>query len=304
MTQIFYEGTEISSNVELSDLKVTDSCGEQADGIDAVFANSENQWSGWSPQKKDTLNIVHDGYRSGSMWIDRIRQETGAIQLGAVSIPPGGKTKRTRAWEKISLITIVTQLAAAYGMTAKFLSVPNYAYLRVDQMGRGDFGFLRERAALEGCSLKVQDKELYLFSDVWLESQSAVERIDAADFLESPRFSNSAGGTYGSCSVSWGKVGAVYSDAAGVGPELNVTEYPVSSTGEASRFAENLLRNANKKEVTGDVSVPLDTTVSAGNVVAISGTGLNDGNYLIDVAQHSFAEEVSRLSLHQCFTRF
>ncbi|MVB11082.1 hypothetical protein CAFE_17840 [Caprobacter fermentans] len=304
MTQIFYEGTEISADVELSDLKVTDSCGDQADGIDAVFANSENQWSGWKPRKGDTLNIIHDGYRSGSMWIDRIRQETGTIQIGAVSIPTGGKTKQTRAWEKVSLITIAAQLAKEYGMTVKFLSVPNEVYSRVDQMGRGDFGFLRERAALEGCSLKIQDSELYLFSDVWLEGQPSVKTIDAADFLESPRFSDSAGETYGSCSVSWGKTGAVYTDSGGIGPELSVTDYPVSSAGEALRFAKNLLRNANKKGVTGEISIPLDTTVSAGNVIEISGTGLNDGKYLIDAAQHSFAEEISRFSLHQCFTRF
>lgn len=304
MTRIFYEETDISGDVELSDLNVTDSCGEQADGIDAFFANSENQWSEWKPKKQDALNIIHDGYRSGSMWIDRIRQETGTLRLGAVSVPPGGKTKRTRAWEKVSLITIASQLAAAYGLKAKFLSVPNHVYSRVDQMGRGDFGFLRNRASLEGCSLKIQDDTLYLFSDVWLESQSTVKTIDAADFLENPQFSDSTGGTYSCCSVSWGSVEATYSDPEGVGPELSITDYPVSSIGEALRFAKNSLRNANKKGVEGNISVPLDTTISAGNVLGISGTGLSDGKYLIDVAQHNFSEQISRFSLHRCFGRF
>lgn len=304
MAQIYYEGKDISESVELSDLKVTDSCGEQADGVDVLFANSENQWSGWKPKKQDSLSIVHEGYRSGSMWIDRIRQESGAIRLSAVSVPPGGKTKRTRSWEKVTLLTIAAQIAAEYGLSAKFLSVPNHSYARVDQLGRGDFGFLQERAMLEGCSLKIQDGGLYLFSDSRLEGLPSVKTIDAAGFLEEPRFSDSSDSTYGSCTVSWKSVGATYADSQALGPELSVNDYPVANSGEAQRFARNLLRGYNKKEQVGEISVQLDTTVSAGNTILISGTGLSDGKYLIDVAEHSFAEEISRFSLHRCFTRY
>ncbi len=304
MTQIFYEGRDISADVEISGLKVTDSCGDHADGIDAVFANSENQWSGWNPKKEDALSIVHEGYRSGNMWIDRIRQEDDSISLGAVSIPPGGKTKQTRAWENVTLITIAAEIAARYGLAAEFLNVPVYSYARVDQLSRGDFGFLQERAMLEGCSIKLQDSRLYLYSDAHMESLPAVKAIDAADFYEKPRFENASGGTYSSCAVSWGSFSGIYADSGAVGPELSISSYPVSSAGEAQRFAKNLLRNSNKKEHIGEISVMLDTTVTAGNTINIAGMGLSDGKYYIDTAQHSFAEEISRFTIHRCFTRY
>ena len=304
MAQVIYEGKDISGDVEISDLVVMDSCGDQADGIDAKFGNSENQWSGWKPQKEDELSIVHEGYRSGTMWIDRIRQEIGALSLGAVSVPPGGKTKRTKAWEKATLIAIAAEKAAFYGLTASFIGVPAYPYARIDQAGRGDFGFLQDRAKLEGCSIKIQDKKLYLFSDLAMERQAPVKTIDLSDFLENPRFDDSSSQTYSGCVVSWGSFAASFTDPDAVGPVLNISDVPVFSPGEAERFAKNILRSYNKKEVSGEIPIRLDTTISAGNVVEISGTGLNDGKYYIDTAQHSFAEEISRMSVHRCFTRY
>lgn len=304
MTQIFYEGKDISADVEISGLVSIDSCGENADAIDAVFSNSENQWSGWNPKKQDSLGVVYNGYRSGTMWIDRIRQERGSVSLGAVSIPPGGKTKHTQAWEKVTLITLAAQLAARYGMTAKFLHVPPCVYARVDQVGRGDFGFLQERAMLEGCSIKVQDKTLYLYADSYMESFPAVKTIDASDFLEEPRFSDTSQDTYSSCSVSWRSIGGGFADPEAVGPELSVSEYPVSSPGEAQRFAKNILRSHNRKGFMGEISAALDAGISAGNTVNITGTGMSDGKYFIDTAKQSFAEEIARYTLHRCFTRY
>jgi phage protein D len=304
LAQIFYQGKDISADVEISNLLVTDSCGDQADAIDAKFANSENQWSEWKPKKEDVLNIINAGYRSGSMWIDRIRQEDNLVVLGAVSIPPGGKTKRTKAWENATLITIAAERAAQYGLTAQFLNVPAFTYARVDQVGRGDFGFLQERAMLEGCSIKVQDKRLFVYSDAYMEGLPAVKTIDAADFFEEPRFSDSSGGTYHSCTVAWQSFSGTYTDPDAIGPELAVNTYPVFSAGESQRFAKNILRSYNKKGDIGEISVMLDTGITAGNSVNITGMGLSDGKYFIDTAQHNFAEEVSRFTMHRCFTRY
>lgn len=303
-TQVFYQGKDISADIEMSNLVVTDSCGEQADGIDARFSNSENQWSSWKPQKQDVLSIVNDGYRSGEMWIDRIRQESDGVSLGATSIPPGGKTKHTRAWENVTLITIAADIAARYGLSVKFLNVPTFTYSRVDQVGRGDFGFLQERAMLEGCSIKVQDKRLFLYSDSYLESLPAVKTVDAANFYEDPRFDDASSNTYSSCTVAWQSFGGTFPDPDAVGPNLSINTYPVFSSGEALRFAKNILRGYNKKARAGEISIALDTTITAGNVINVSGMGLSDGKYFIDTAQHSMAEEISRLKLHQCFTRY
>lgn len=304
MQQLFYNGKDISDAVELAELEIQDSYGDQADAIDARMINSENQWSDWKPQKGDSLSVTYDGYRSGTMWIDRIRQEDGNILLGAVSLPPDAKTKRTQIWEGISFPALAAEKAARYGLSVQLYGVPGFSYSRLDQMGRGDFGFLQERAMLEGCTIKLQDNCLIVCSDPWLEAQPAAAVIEASNFIEEPYFSDSAGDTYRSCTICWQACVGSFEDSGASGPNLMISDYPVFSISEAQRFAKNILRNHNRKEIVGEIAISLNTKMTAGNNISIVGMGLNDGDYFIDTAQHSIKAQVSRFTLHRCFTRY
>ena len=304
MLKVMYEGKDISDAIELTRLDVVDSCGDHADGIDLLVANSSNQWSNWQPQKKHRLEIVCDGYSSGLMWVDRIRQEDGVVNLGAVSVPPEGKTKRSGAWEAISFSSLAMEKAEDYGLSAMMLSLPSVSYSRVDQSGRGDFAFLADRARLEGCSIKVQGNRLVIYSNAYMEGLTPAKTIDSSDFWESPRFSDGASGTYRRCTVSWQGLSGSFEDPEALGPEMLVTDVPVFNPAEAQRYAKNLLRNANKRGVVGQIAVSRDVSLTAGNTINISGMGLSDGKYFIDTAYHSFTDDVSRFDLHKCFMRF
>lgn len=300
MAAVIYNGKDIAADVEIGVLAVYDSCGDQVDALDAVFMDTRDQWSGWNPQKGDTLGVEQDGYRSGTMWIDRIRQDGGRLALGAVSLPPDGKTKRSKCWENITLMALAAEKAAAYGMSVEFYGVQAVPYARVDQIGRGDFGFLQERAQLEGCTMKVTDNRLVLYSDRYMESLPPAKAFTAAQFCRQPLFDNSAGKTYSSCTVSWGGVSGTAWASGVLGPDLTVSDVPVGSIGEARRFAENLLRAQNKHETAGEFSVLLDTSVTAGNTVAVTGMGLSDGKYFVELAVHDFSEMISTFTVHRC----
>lgn len=304
MEKVLYNGKDISADVEIGVLDVSDSCGDQIDAIDAVFADSRGQWSGWKPQKGETLDVEQDGYRAGQMWIDRIRQQDGKLALGAISLPPAGRTPRTKVWENVTLLTLAAEKAALYGLTPEFYGVPSYPYARVDQISRKDFGFLQERARLEGCTMKLSDGKLVIYSDAYMESLPAARRIDASEFYGPPNFDDSAGQTYSSCTVSWGDFSATHTDPGCLGPERIVSNIPVSSIGEAQRFARYLLRDANKRETRGEISVLLDTTIAGGSVVEVTGMGLSDGRYFVELARHSFAEQVTTLQIRRCFERY
>ena len=304
MAKVLYNGKDITADVEIGVLDVSDSCGDQVDAIDAVFADSRGQWSDWQPQKGDTLDVEQDGYRAGLMWIDRIRQQDGQMALGAISLPPDGRTPRTKVWENVTLLTLTAEKAALYGLTPEFYGVPSYPYARVDQIGRKDFGFLQERARLEGCTMKLCDGRLVIYLDSYMESLPAARRIDASEFYGPPNFDDSAGQTYSSCTVSWGEISASYTDTLCLGPQKVISNIPVGSIGEAQRFARCLLRDANKRETRGEISVLLDTTIAGGNVVEVTGMGRSDGRYLVELARHSFAEQVTTLRLRRCFERY
>lgn len=304
MTDIIYNGKNIAQDVEISLLEVGDSCGDQLDKITAVFANSENQWSGWNPKKGDTLEVAEEGYRSGVMWIDQIKQEGGRLALGAVSLPPNGRTKQTKVWENITLLTLAAEKAKNYGMSVRFFGCSAYPYARVDQLGRADFGFLHERALLEGCTIKIQNNELIVYDDIFMEHQPAVVQITPAQFYDEPMFEDSAGETYQSCSVTWGDIAGVFTDTQCIGGHMSVSDISVSSIAEAQRFAKNILRNKNKRESVGRVSVALNLNVTGGNVVEIAGLGISDGKYFVELAEHCFSDRVSTYKLRRCLERY
>ena len=57
---------------------------------------------------------------------------------------------------------------------------------------------------------------------------------------------------------------------------------------------------SNKRETVGRISVLLDISITGGNVLEISGMGLSDGRYFVELATHDFAEQISTFTLHKC----
>ncbi len=302
--QLFYEGAEIQKDVELISLVVQDSCGDQQDAIDLVFADSHGQWSGWNPRKGDRLEVVQDGYRSGVLWVDRIRQEQGLFSLGAISLPPAARTAHTCVWENITLQALAAEKAAAYGLGLQCFGVQPFPYARVDQIAKKDFAFLQARARLEGCTMKIDGGQVILYQDAFLENQPVVKRLTPAQFLEEPVFFDRADNTYTSCIVRWGQVSGSFADPACIGAQLTVEDVPVHSQREAQRFAQGLLRSYNKREASGEVITALDVSITGGNVIEIGGMGHSDGRWFVELAQHNLAEQQSNFRLHRCLERY
>ena len=300
MTQVLYEGKEISRDIEILSLEVQDSCGDQLDAIRLECGDSEGQWSDWGPKMGDALEVRQDGYSSGRMWIDQIRQEEGRFLLGAVSLPPQARAPKTKSWENVTLGALAAEIAGLYGLELKLYGVTPYSYKRVDQASRKDFAFLRERARLEGCSIKLSDGALALYADAYMEAPSPTRIWGPRVFSRPPRFGDSAGRTYGGCRVSWGTVSGEARDPAAIGPVLPVTNLPVSSQGEAQRFAQNLLRDANKRAASGTLYLPLDVGTAGGNVIQVSGCGLGDGLWFVELARHDFSGAESVFQVHRC----
>ena len=298
--EIYYEGAEISQKIEVVELEVQDNCGDRLDAISLLCGDTQGQWSGWGPKKGALLEVAQGGWRSGAMWIDLIRQEQGQLLLGAVSLPPQAKTLRSKSWEAVTLLTLAAEMAAAYGMPLQAYGVAAPACARVDQVNRGDLGFLRWRALLEGCAIKLAQGALVVYDCRYMERQAPAKAWTAASFARPPRFSDSAGETYSACSLSWGGIQGYVQAAGAIGPELTVTDQPVGSQGEAQRFAANLLWDKNKRAASAELYLPLELGVAGGNVVAVSGCGLGDGRYFVELARHDFVAKESTFLCHRC----
>lgn len=304
MAQVLYNSVDITDDIEIALLNVTEDCGDTPDAIDMLVSNADSQWCAWQPKKGDTLEVRHEGYSSGIVTIDELQQDSGRITLSAISAPTSRKTRHIKSWENVTLITLASEIAAKYGLTVQFYGVETFSYRRVDQLSQGDFVFLAERCALEGCKMKISGNKLAVYSERLMEKAAPVKTITPDLFFDEPNFKSGAE-VYRSCVVSSGGIVGIYEDAnVTAGSQLTVSHYEVSSQGEAERFAKNLLRDRNKREQEGKFTTVLDTAITAGNTIAVAGMGLSDGIYFIENARHCFAEELSDFRVRKIFERY
>ena len=286
--QICYNGVDITPSVQVESLMCLDDWGATPDSIDPMAADG-GQWSRWKPQKGDTLEIRDKGWQSGPQAIDAISQRAGKIRLQALSLPKGGRTPHSQAWENLSLFAVGGELAARYGLSLEvYGSAP--ACPRIDQAGEGDFAFLSRFARREGFALKILSGRLVLYD--WRQRMQSAPALalSPGNLLGDPAFDDRSDGLYGGCTLRWGEISATAQlDAAA--DQLAVTDVPVSDYAQALRYAGNLLDYSRRGAYTGRMEVPLSLGAAAGNMAALSGFGLADGLWFVDRAVHDFVRQ-------------
>ena len=283
--QILYNGVDITPSVQVERLLCLDDWGATPDSIDLTAADG-GQWSRWNPQKGDTLEIRDKGWQSGPQAIDAISQRAGKIRLQALSLPKGGRTPRSQAWENLSLPAVGGEIAARYGMGVQVFGTAPVCQ-RLDQAGEGDFAFLARFARREGFAIKILDRRVILYD--WRQRMQSAPALTLSpgNLLGDPAFDDRSDGLYGGCTLTWGEISAtVQVDAAA--DQLAVGDVPVSDYAQALRYAQNILDDARRGAYAGRLETPLALGAAAGNIAQLSGFGLADGRWFVDRAVHDF----------------
>lgn len=87
---------------------------------------------------------------------------------------------------------------------------------------------------------------------------------------------------------------------------LKITNEKVSSNKEAAALAKARLREANKGEITGSMTLALDITLCAGLTIKIKNAGGFTGKYIIEQAKHSLGRSGSKtvISFRRVITEY
>lgn len=294
-------------------------------------------------RKGTTDGFVIGALPCGTFHIDSMRV-SGAprvFQFRAVSIPlnkPIRRRAKTRAWEKTDLRSIASTIAGESGLTLLYDSEDDPPhYDRADQDRESDLKFLSRLANDCGVSVKVSDDKLVLFDQKSYEKKPPVKTIilGSSDVL-SWDFSTEQSQKYRSVTVSYrdpklkkkgtaaGYYDADFENVSVKGrrnPAVNSYTYTdesiedgqeftikrrAKSVAEAERIARAKLRQLNARAVTGSISMVGDTDLVAGVVIAVSGFGSFDGNFIIERATHSVSYNgyVTSLSLRRVNAKY
>lgn len=289
--KLFYEGKDISDDISIRSAKVIDRAGEKLDVIELEVNNPENEWSEWELKKNHQVIIEQDGFSSGVMYIQSIRQLKSTVKIICLPIKEESKEKYTKSWENVTIMELLNEIATKHGLKLKAYNLTNHRYRFISQVDESDFVFLHHRCSLEGYVMKVTDNCLVVYDERWMETQGPIP-IEYSEVVGEFTYNEGATKVYGSA-----KVGEhLFISPDHKGPVLLVDAI-ASSIGEADRFAKNSLRALNKYENRMQFSIKFNPGIAAGCMVEAKGFGMGDHLYYTYTVEQNPTQDITTLML-------
>lgn len=303
--KLTYQGTDITADVRVKEAYILDYAGGKCDRAEILFDDPERRWARWNPQKGDALRLRQEGFATGDLYVDEIRQRAGTFQLGAVSVPPALRDSGTRAWRAVRFSELMAAFAGRAGMAWQVYGMPfDPLYNALAQDGAEDIAWLANQCLLESCALKVTDGALVAYHEPWLEARAETTPLSLPDGTNH-EIRRTSLGVYAGCVVRSDPAGAYRLDGAH-GPTLDIREGAFgtgapNSAGEAERYAKGLLRAHNKREYQADcLDLPLMPQLAAGSLVTLTAAGIAfPGKWVVEEARHRLVAQKTTLKLRK-----
>lgn len=310
---ITYKGVNISADVsnDLIGFTYTDNESGTPDDIDITLKNEHGRWSDdWLPTLGDKLNVslLQDGRGAGgplacgTFTLDQFDVSWGngsTVSLKGVSVPSEKSIRRTtksRGWEVVKLSEIAADIASTGGLKLTYATPIDPLYDRKDQTNISDLQFLKKLCNEEALNIKITNDQIVIFDPQEMDKKDPIRTIViGTNNVLSAKFSTQNHDTYSESTVEYSdpKTGkketyTEKSDKIKDGKPLK-TVTRASSPTEAQRKAKAKLYEANRKEVTGTLTLVGDTSLVAGEVISIIGAGKFDGKYKINKSTHGLS---------------
>lgn len=308
-----YNGKDISAPLtsSLISLTYTDAASGQLDDLQITLQDREQLWQGdWSPTEGDSIDArikttnwlgpnKFEVFPIGTFEVDSLELigPPDQVTIKALSLPAGvggRREKTTRAWEKVTLKTIASDIAGRSRLKLMYQFDDNPTYDRIDQSNQTDFAFLMDLCDQEGIAVKVTRGTLVLFNERKFELQAPSLTLQRSDVLSYTLNWSTTDAAYRACQLTYSdaktdktiRVTYTPPGAPRSGPVLKVND-SASSEAEALRIARNRLREQNKNYGRATLALPGDTRLSASITLMLSGWRRFDAKYIVDSATHT-----------------
>lgn len=302
--RITYNGTNITEDVSknLLTFGYTDSL-EEADTLDIVLEDSALLWQGeWFPEKGASIH-AEIGLEGGAILdcgdfrIDELEMSGPPDLVNIRCISAGfteGKkrTKKSHVHEGKTLAEIIRTVAASCGLEVEG-EISNIRIGRAVQRKQKDIRFLRRLASQYGYTFNVRGSKAIFMPTDKLEGATPVLTFHKEDLMNYSLRSQSVG-TYSSATVQYHNpetgetithtenTGAV----SGTDDTLEV-EQTAENKAQAMAMARAALAQANRNQLTGNISLPGRAELCSGNVITLEGLGVMSGEYMIQSSAHT-----------------
>ncbi len=326
--KVMYSGTDISKyiNNQISSFSYVDCAKGEADTIDITLSDENNQWINNNMLNKydhiyaeiNTLNWNKFGetqrLNCGDFLIDEpsFSGPPDTVVIQAISKPSNSnftETKNSKVWINATVEEIANEIAKRNGLKL-FYDADRITVGTSEQSENSDMSYLTELTETYGLAFKLTDKTIVIFSEKQYESKPAVYTVvknkkDTISYDFKSQLTNTA---YDSCKIT-------YIDADGTYKEYKYSiyepkdneelkEYKINTIAKSYAEAEILvmskLRQLNKKEVSGSITLIGNVSLVGGVNVNVSGFGKFDGKYFVDRAIHELPNYNTTIEVHKC----
>lgn len=296
--EIIYQGKDIYPDISVKACEHEMHAESQADSLVLRFNDTSHQWDGWNVEQESTIEVIEGAARTGKMYIYDVKPENGIYTLKAFSIPPTSKNRTSKSWEMVYFRQLCKEIADRHGLDYEEHGVTDRLYLYVVQNNEPDFVFLDKRCKLEGCSFLVFDGKLVVYGEREIEAtspQMLLQLNTDAKFT----YSDNTAKSYKAAEIVNGTRTGTYSAATQSGSRVlhkNITT-PMYSDGEATRFAQNLLRLENKNQQTGTIDWDIQRDLAPGSMLQLKTFGVKswDGYAFVYRIRHDYMAEKTKL---------
>lgn len=255
MIKVTYNGVDVTEGVSINRCIHDMWAAGRSDTLDICFNDAAKLWDGWAPQVGDEIRVDYGPASTGTMFVRSAKPENGLFAIRAMSAPASAMENTNKAWRQIRLLQLGEEIARRHGLAFQSFNVTDRLYPYILQAGVSDFAFLHHRAVLEGCAFLVYDKTLVMYDVAQMEAVEPVEALTVPiDGLY--RYDDARSRLYGSCIVASGAIKGQFDAGNGASRVLRPSGITnIGSNAEASRYAKNLLREANCNALNGWVKI-------------------------------------------------
>lgn len=324
---ITYDGKDITADVSecLTQFSYTDKVVGESDEISIAVEDVRGLWVGaWYPEKgaKITAQFGYAGrmVNAGTFEVQSVKLSGPPDSITfsglAAGIKSATRTKNSYAHEDKTLRQIAGVIASAHGFSVAG-DIEDIKIARCTQYRETDLAFLARISADYGHAFSLRDSSLIFTSLYDLEGAEPVETIDKNDSgVGAYDFEDNTSRTYkkararhhkplSKAAIEANEELGTLPDGMGGADSSDTLEVRERAEDEiqAKSKAKSRLHKANKKGVTGTLTIDGNPYLVAGNNITLTGWGNFSGVYHIEKSTHTIdkaggyltAIEVSRI---------
>lgn len=299
---LYYEGTDITDDVNIVTCVHRDVSGGRCDSLEIVLEDAA-AWYAWKPQKDDRIEAALGKYTTGILYFSTAIPEDGKFKIIATSTPSAIHRKAWRSFENMTLAGIMSACAAECGMGWGVFGLDErteYQYLlRRDE---GIAAFLHRLMQWEGAQLKCVNGKLVGIGVEYAQGLQSKQLLELTADQPGVRHLRRDGAKFASATVKtpYAETAAEDTDAIDATDRPVYGDLPARSNIEAGRWARGILLNNNRRAEELTIQTEFNAGLTAMARVDIESSTETGGAWIVDEVQHDLVDGQSRAKLLRC----